>query len=124
MLTNPRLLAMIGCGLGEALEPALQGFAITSTGSARNSLLFTTVAQCDTLAELIAGPLMATFLAIGRTASHPSNGFCFLASSVSRSLLAMSRVLLTHTLGDVFGSLRLVMHHMMELERVLESALV
>lgn len=73
---------MVGCGLGEALEPALQGFAILSTESARNSLLFTTIAQFDALAELIAGPLMATLLAIGRTASHPSDGVCFLASSV------------------------------------------
>lgn len=80
---------MLGCGLGEALEPALQGFAITSTGSARNSLLFTTVAQCDTIAELVAGPLMASLLAIGRTQDHASDGVPFLASSV-RTLVSIS----------------------------------
>ncbi|EJT80754.1 hypothetical protein GGTG_00748 [Gaeumannomyces tritici R3-111a-1] len=75
------IVAMVGCGLGEALEPALQAFALASTDSSRNAQLFTTIAQCDTLAELVGGPLMAALLSIGRGKGHPSAGINFIASS-------------------------------------------
>ena len=75
-------IAMLGCGLGEALEPALQGLVTYLTDSAENAQLFTTVALCDTLAELTGGPFTARLLAIGRRDGHPSDGICFLASSV------------------------------------------
>jgi hypothetical protein len=74
---------MVGCGLGEALEPALQGLVTYLTDSAENAQLFTTVALCDTLAELTGGPLTARLLAIGRRDGHPSDGICFLVSAVS-----------------------------------------
>jgi hypothetical protein len=74
---------MVGCGLGEALEPALQGLVTYLTDSSENAQLFTTVALCDTLAELTGGPLTARLLAIGRRDGHPSDGICFLVSAVS-----------------------------------------
>lgn len=69
-------------GLGETLQPALQGFVTFATGSQRNTRVFTTLALADAAAELIAGPLTAALMAIGRTENHPSDGLCFLASSV------------------------------------------
>ncbi|KAL8327941.1 hypothetical protein RB597_003989 [Gaeumannomyces tritici] len=75
------IVAMVGCGLGEAFEPALQAFALASTDSSRNAQLFTTIAQCDTLAEIVGGPLMAALLSIGRGKGHPSAGINFIASS-------------------------------------------
>lgn len=70
-------------GLGETLLPALQNFLTFATGSQRNTRVFTVIALADAAAELIAGPLMAALMNIGRTPSHPSDGLCFLASSVS-----------------------------------------
>ena len=72
-------------GLGETLQPALQGFVTFATGSQRNTRVFTMLAVADTAAELIAGPLTAALMAIGRTDDHPSDGLCFFTSSV-RSL--------------------------------------
>ena len=76
---------MIGCGLGEGTEPALQGLATFLTDSRRNTRLFTTIAMVDTLGELTGGPLTARLMAVGRTHDHPSDGLGFLASSVSLS---------------------------------------
>ena len=75
--------SMVGAGLAEGLEPALQGVATFLTNSSRNSQLFATVAICDTLAELIGGPIAARLIEIGRAENHPSDGYCFLASCVS-----------------------------------------
>lgn len=74
---------MIGCGLCEGLEPALQGLLTYLTESSRNAQLFITVAIADTMGELVGGPLTAQLMAIGRGPDHPSGGVCFLASSVS-----------------------------------------
>lgn len=76
------MVAMLGCGLGEGLEPALQGFLTFLRNSSENGRLFTTVAMADTLGELIGGPVTARLMAIGRSAHTPSEGVCFLASSV------------------------------------------
>jgi hypothetical protein len=76
------LTATFGIGLGETLQPALQGFVTFATGSQRNTRVFTILAVADTAAELVAGPLTAALMAIGRTDDHPSDGLCFLASSV------------------------------------------
>lgn len=74
---------MFGVGFGEGLEPALQGFLSYCVGSMSKAKIFSLYAFVDAAAELTAGPLMARLLAIGRTDTHPSNGICFLASSVS-----------------------------------------
>ena len=74
---------MIGCGLGEGMEPALQGLITFLADSRRNAQLFTTIAMADTMGELTGGPLTALLMAVGRTPGHPSDGLCFLASSVS-----------------------------------------
>ena len=76
---------MIGCGLAEGIEPALQGLVTFLTDSTRNASLFTTIAVADTMGELTGGPLTARLMAVGRTSDHPSDGLCFLASSVSIS---------------------------------------
>ena len=76
---------MTGCGLGEGIEPALQGLITYLTDSRRNAQLFTTIAMADTMGELMGGPLAARLMAIGRTPDDPSQGLCFLASSVCGS---------------------------------------
>jgi hypothetical protein len=79
---------MIGCGFGEGIEPALQGFLSFLTHSSRNAQLFTTVAVADTMGELTGGLLTGRLMAIRRRPGHPSDGFSFLASSV-RLLLSV-----------------------------------
>ncbi len=74
---------MFSSGLGEGIEPALQGLITFLTDSRRNAQLFTTTAMVDTIAELMGGPLTASLIAVGRRPGHPSDGLCFLASSVS-----------------------------------------
>jgi len=74
---------MIGCGLGEGLEPSLQGLVIYIVNTKQTVMLFSILAVCDTVAELIGGPLTAALLNIGRKPGHASDGFCFLNSSVS-----------------------------------------
>ena len=73
---------MIGCGLGEGMEPALQGLVTYLTNSAHNAELFTTLAVFDTIAELTGGPFTASLMSIGRTPGHASDGYCFLAPPV------------------------------------------
>jgi hypothetical protein len=75
-------LVLFFCGLGELLEPSLQGLAASLTDAAQNAQLFTTIAMCDGLAEIVAGPLHALLLDMGRQPGHNVNGYIFLASSV------------------------------------------
>lgn len=86
---------MVGCGLGEGMEPALQGLVTYLTDSAHNAQLFTTLAVFDTIAELTGGPLTASLMAIGRTPGHASDGYCFLASSVCIQIHLILRSKLT-----------------------------
>jgi hypothetical protein len=66
------------------------------------SKVFTLYAFVDAAAELTAGPLMARLLAIGRTDDHPSNGVCFLASSVSLNCSKVfSKLLINMCLGYI-----------------------
>jgi len=78
-----RVTAMVFCGLGEGIEPALQGLITYLTDARQNALLLTTIAMIDTMGELAGGPLTARLMAVGRVPGHPSDGVCFLASSVS-----------------------------------------
>lgn len=78
---------MIGCGLGEGMEPALQGFLTYLSDSAQNAQLFTTVAIPDSLGELMGGPLTGAVMAVGQRPGRPTAGLCFLASSVCTTLL-------------------------------------
>ena len=82
-------------GLGETLQPALQSFVAFATGSQRNTRVSIILGVADTAAKLVAGPMTAALMAIGRTDNHPSDGLCFLASSVCFSssvvLLLLSR---------------------------------
>lgn len=99
---------MIGCGLGEGMEPALQGFLTYLTGSSQNAQLFTTVAVADTLGELTSGPLTGTFMAIGRKPGHPSDGLGFLASSVRGPLSIFYVLFKSDSLADhVCAALRM-----------------
>ena len=75
---------MFLCGLGEGIEPSLQGVATFITDSTQNTVLFISIAVCDTVAELTGGPLAAQLLAIGRRSDHASYGISFVMSSVSR----------------------------------------
>lgn len=81
------MLVMFGIGLGETLQPSLQGLTTFATGSRDNAMAFTTLAMVDEAAELIAGPLTARLMAVGRTAGHPSDGVCFFSSSVCGTFL-------------------------------------
>jgi hypothetical protein len=73
---------MIGCGLGEGLEPALQGLVTFLIDSSQTVQLFSSLAVCDTIAELVGGPMTARLLEIGRRPGHASDGICFLSSAV------------------------------------------
>lgn len=77
---------VFGCGLGEGIEPALQGFVTSVIDASQNAQLFTTIAVMDTLAKIISGPMMAGLYAIGRDQQGKPNGLCFLVSSVSKLL--------------------------------------
>ena len=77
---------MVGCGLGEGLEPALQGLITYLVNSTQTVELFMTLAVCDTIAELVGGPITAQLMDIGRRPGHASDGICFLTSSVCPSL--------------------------------------
>ena len=58
--------ALIGCGLGEGLEPTFQGLLTYLTNSQQSVQLFTTVAVADTLGGLIRGHLTRHLIAIER----------------------------------------------------------
>lgn len=75
-------IAEFGVGLGESLEPALQGLVTIYVDRSQNAQLFTLIAVCETIADLVGGPLMAALLSIGRSSSHPSKGLCFLFTAV------------------------------------------
>jgi hypothetical protein len=83
------LVAMFGMGLGEGIEPALQGIVTWINDPAYYSQLFTTLAIVDTISELIGGPLTATLMSIGRTDDTASAGYCFLVSAVMFLSLAI-----------------------------------
>jgi hypothetical protein len=91
-VTNPMEIAMAGCGLGEGLEPALQGLITYLVDSDKTVRLFTTLAVCDTIAEFVGGPVTARLMEIGRRPGHASDGYCFLGSSVRIHLLLLSFV--------------------------------
>jgi hypothetical protein len=65
---------MVGCGLGEGLEPALQGLVTYLVNSKQTVELFMTLAVCDTIAELVGGPITAQLMDIGRRPGHASDG--------------------------------------------------
>ena len=75
---------MLFAGLGEGMEPALQGLITYLTNSSANTQLFAVLALVDTVAEFTGGPLTASLMAIGRSEQpkHASDGWCFFASSV------------------------------------------
>lgn len=75
---------MFFAGLGEGMEPALQGLITYLTDSSANTQLFTILALVDTIAEFTGGPLTASLMRIGRSEQpkHPSDGWCFFASAV------------------------------------------
>ena len=77
------LVGMVAAGLGEGLEPALQGLVAFATASAEPPQVFATLAICDTLSELVGGPVTATLMGIGRGDGHPSAGVNFVSASVS-----------------------------------------
>ena len=75
-------IAELGIGLGEALEPALQALATIYIDMTSNAQLFTILAVCETLADIVGGPIMAGLLSVGRSPGHPSRGLCFLFTAV------------------------------------------
>lgn len=83
-------LALFICGLSEGLEPALQGLATSLIDGVYNARMFTTIAVVETIARLIAGPLMARLFSIGRSqGGHYSRGINFLTSSIMFVLLEL-----------------------------------
>lgn len=103
---------MVGCGFGEGIEPALQGLVTFVTDSGQNARVFTTVAVCDTIAELTGGPVTARLMEIGRRPGHPSDGICFLASSVTSFISdANDDHIMTESVTDIVRSTRYVSMH-------------
>ena len=74
---------MLGMGLGEGIEPALQGVLTFITDPTDYSQLFGILALVDSIAELVGGPLNASLMAVGRSSNTPSAGMNFLSSAVS-----------------------------------------
>lgn len=74
---------MAVAGLGEGLEPTLQGLVAYATPSAGRPQIFATLAICDTLSELVGGPMTVALMGIGRTNEHPPAGMNFMVASVS-----------------------------------------
>ena len=73
---------MLGMGLGEGTEPALQGLITFLNEPSDYSQLFGIVALVDNLAELIGGPLSASLMKIGRSEHGVSGGWNFVSSAV------------------------------------------
>ena len=90
MLTRT-FLAMLGMGLGEGTEPALQGLISSVTEPSDYSQLFGTIALVDSMAELVGGPMTASLMSVGRSKHGDSNGLNFLSSAVSHSSFAVYR---------------------------------
>jgi len=100
--------ALLLCGAGETLEPALQALASCIIDQSRQASFFSTIAAVDTLANLISGPLMAYLFAF-RDQEGYTYGFCFLGSSVRSCyissiiwrLIAMKVLLWNYVVMDV-----------------------
>lgn len=75
--------AMFFCGSGEGAEPALQGLASSLVEPSQYATLFTTMTLVESVGRLIAGPLMAYLLRIGRNIDGEPTGLIFLLSAVS-----------------------------------------
>jgi hypothetical protein len=71
------------CGLGDGLEPALSSFAASMVDKALNADLFAFITIVDTLAKLVAGPVVAALFSI-RDDMGRSLGYCFLLSVVRK----------------------------------------
>ena len=84
---------MIFWGLGEGLDPALQGYVSALVEKETEARLFTTVAFIDTLGDLSAGPVAGSLYSIGGM-FRAWKGACFLMSSVSTS--ASQAIFITH----------------------------
>lgn len=92
---------MVFWGLGEGLDPALQGYTSSLVKPENSARLFTTVAFLDTLGELVSGPISGSLYSIG---SGPAEwkGLCFLLSSVWKSLMNIASYQLTNVLEGCF----------------------
>ena len=71
------------CGIGEGLEPALQGIAAAMVDKAHTASMFTNIAFVDLTARIIGGPLMYRLLDIKASHSSLSAGLSFAFSAVS-----------------------------------------
>ncbi|KAI0903626.1 major facilitator superfamily domain-containing protein [Ustulina deusta] len=75
------IVSMLGAGLCEGLEPALQTLLSVSTRSEEMSRPFGVAYAFSLLGDMTGGPLMSALISIGRATATPSAGFCFLGSS-------------------------------------------
>lgn len=76
------------CGLGEGLEPALQGISASMVDKSHTGRMFTNVAFVDLTARILGGPLMYKILEVKSADSHLSAGLCFALSAVSSGLIS------------------------------------
>ena len=76
------MTAMLGCGLAEGLEPALEGLVASLVDLNDRVLLFSTITTIGSFGSIVGGPLIAALMQIGRSSTEPSAGFALLASSV------------------------------------------
>jgi hypothetical protein len=74
---------MIIWGLGEGIEPPLQGIASFIVHPDYKARVFTTVARLEGVARLLGGPLMSSLVIIWWDGRVVSEGLCFLVSAVS-----------------------------------------
>lgn len=76
-------LAIFIWGLGEGLEPGLQGLAMFFVEEGYTARMFAIIARLNLIGEMIGGPLMAKLLLIGYKGRFQLEGLAFLVSSVS-----------------------------------------
>lgn len=77
------ILAVFFTGIGEGLEPTLQGVAAFVVDESYTARMFTVIATLEGTGRLVGGPLMTWLFFAGYEGENKLFGLCFVASSVS-----------------------------------------
>jgi hypothetical protein len=75
-------LAVFSSGLGEGLEPTLQGVAAFLVDESHTARMFTIIASLESAGRLVGGPLMTWLFFADYDGANKLFGFCFMGSSV------------------------------------------
>lgn len=75
-------------GLGEGIEPPLQGLCVYLVPVEYTARMFTTIARLELLGKVVGSPLMGSLVIVSWKGQVMAEGLCFLLSSVGvRSIL-------------------------------------